>query len=496
MEKGAEMASKIWCFVLLFLLLFGTFFTASAFRFKSSGSTITVPDDFPTIQAAAGNASDGDTIFIRAGLYNESVTLDKALTLLGEDRSNTTIWTDASKNEVSVWVQANGTIIKNLTLEYLHLGSVSNALVQDCNLPKVEGMLSDNSTFSRNNLLDFRLYNCSQFSIEDNVFDFAGGYPYLQAYLWYVWNSTFSRNTVLNGSHPEGCFFMQYCTNNTFLENKFVNNIVCLWFVQADNNTCYHNNFMSNLHSFVFRIFSSGNVFDAGYPAGGNYYSDYSGKDLFRGVYQNETGSDGIGDTPLVWYDWRNGTTVFLAADNYPLMKPYSGPHDIGVLVKASKTTIAQGYNASVVFNVTVINYGLQSEDSNFTFNMLGTDYETALSLESRNSTVYQYTLDTTGFKLGNYTVWAYVSPVSDETDTFDNNSTLTIRVVIPGDVSSTTPGVPDGTVNMKDIAYMISLFNTRPNSVNWDPNVDVNNDGVCNMRDIAIAVAYFNQHE
>ncbi len=66
----------------------------------------------------------------------------------------------------------------------------------------------------------------------------------------------------------------------------------------------------------------------------------------------------------------------------------------------------------------------------------------------------------------------------------------------VPGDVSSVNQGVYDTTVNMRDIAYMITLFNTRPSSPIWNPNVDVNNDAVVNMRDIAIAIFNFNRHE
>jgi hypothetical protein len=47
----------------------------------------------------------------------------------------------------------------------------------------------------------------------------------------------------------------------------------------------------------------------------------------------------------------------------------------------------------------------------------------------------------------------------------------------VPGDVSSVTPDVYDGTVNMRDIQYMILLFNTKPGSANWNPNADVNDD-------------------
>lgn len=120
------------------------------------------------------------------------------------------------------------------------------------------------------------------------------------------------------------------------------------------------------------------------------------------------------------------------------------------------------------------------------------------VTLQSQNSTVVTLIWDTTGSPYGNYTLNAYANPVMGETDTTDNNATcnVSVHVGVPGDVSSTIPGVYDGVDNMKDIAYLVSLFNTRPSSSNWNPNADISNDGICNMIDIAIAVLYFNQRE
>ncbi len=73
------------------------------------------------------------------------------------------------------------------------------------------------------------------------------------------------------------------------------------------------------MFDYVEPAFSSGisNIWDDGYPSGGNYWSDYNGTDLFSGPHQNETGSDGIGDTPyLIRFD---------SQDNYPLMKNWDG---------------------------------------------------------------------------------------------------------------------------------------------------------------------------
>lgn len=43
----------------------------------SESTTITVPDNFSTIQGAVNAAKSGDTIFVRAGTYCEIVTIEK-----------------------------------------------------------------------------------------------------------------------------------------------------------------------------------------------------------------------------------------------------------------------------------------------------------------------------------------------------------------------------------------------------------------------------------
>jgi len=83
--------------------------------------------------------------------------------------------------------------------------------------------------------------------------------------------------------------------------------------------TIYHNNFINNSYHIDPEVTAC--ILDDGYPSGGNYWSDYNGTDLFSGVFQNETGSDGIGDTPYVIDDYNS--------DNYPLMNPYWNPADI-----------------------------------------------------------------------------------------------------------------------------------------------------------------------
>jgi len=59
---------------------------------KSSPKTIFVPDDYRTIHEAIGNATAGDTVFVKKGTYQEqTLEINKPLTLLGEDVNETTI---------------------------------------------------------------------------------------------------------------------------------------------------------------------------------------------------------------------------------------------------------------------------------------------------------------------------------------------------------------------------------------------------------------------
>jgi parallel beta-helix repeat protein len=58
---------------------------------QANPQTLIVPDDYPTINAALGCAVEGDTIFVRNGIYNETVTVNKAVSLIGENKETTII---------------------------------------------------------------------------------------------------------------------------------------------------------------------------------------------------------------------------------------------------------------------------------------------------------------------------------------------------------------------------------------------------------------------
>ena len=140
-------------------------------------------------------------------------------------------------------------------------------------------------------------------------------------------------------------------SNNNIFGNNLINNSHGIELYKSSNNRIYHNNFLDNGQQVYDRSWErldippSINIWDDGYPSGGNYWSDYTGVDLYSGPYQDETGSDGIGDTPYV-----------IAANNtdrYPLMNPWGAPFSpLKVSISPTSATILVG--RSVTFTSTV----------------------------------------------------------------------------------------------------------------------------------------------
>jgi parallel beta-helix repeat protein len=125
-------------------------------------------------------------------------------------------------------------------------------------------------------------------------------------------NNTVSDNAATaNGRYD---IFLDNSSNNTVSGNNVTTSNVGIYLFLSNKNDIYHNNFVGNSFQASVGSTSVGNAWDNGYPSGGNFWSDYTGTDLYSGAYQNVTGSDGIGDTPYV-IDANN-------TDNYPLMTP------------------------------------------------------------------------------------------------------------------------------------------------------------------------------
>jgi parallel beta-helix repeat protein len=237
------------------LLIIGMFALAHRIEPVDSGpNTIIVPDGYPTIQEAINDANGGDTIFVRNGTYSEHLYINKSIALVGENRSTTII--DGDETGTVVAVYADFVTVKGFTVQ--HSGFF-------------EGLPSG---------IEVGSLNCT---IVDNIVALNKG----GVSLLFGGNHTISDNTI------SSCYYGM--------------NII-----YSENNRIFHNCFLTSTQQVY--ITGSFNTWDDGYPSGGNYWSDYNGTDLSNGEYQNETGSDTIGDVPYA-IDTNN-------QDKYPLVFP------------------------------------------------------------------------------------------------------------------------------------------------------------------------------
>lgn len=135
-----------------------------------------------------------------------------------------------------------------------------------------------------------------------------------------------SNNTVADNNITKNSSYgilIQYSSNNTIFGNNVKNSSYGVWLGWSTNNLFYHNNLANNSrHVYLYDL--GLNSWDNGYPSGGNYWSNYTGIDLFNGPYQNLTGSDGIGDTPYFINNYNK--------DKYPLMKPDGWIHNTTII--------------------------------------------------------------------------------------------------------------------------------------------------------------------
>ncbi len=255
-----------------------------------------------------------------------------------------------------------------------------------------------------------------------------------------MFDTTNSTVTKCNLNYLRRAIWLYSSDNNVISENNITDNREYgIASHSSSGNRVYHNNFVNNsANAFVFE--PSSNAWDDGYPSGGNYWDDYTGVDLYRGPFQNITGSDGIGDTPYTTAgDWPE-------TDRYPLTNLWHSlpqVHDVAVSnIVTSKTVIAQGHIITV--NVTVGNQGGYAESF----------YVTAFS-------------------------GSIGAPTSEQWDLFWHM----------GDVNR------DGFIDDEDVLLVEEAFGSIPGDPNWNPDADVHTDGAINMFDVATVAKNYGEN-
>jgi parallel beta-helix repeat protein len=272
---------------------------------------------------------------------------------------------------------------------------------------------------------------------------------------------------------------LHYSSYNSISRNYVVNNSNGIGVYDSSNNSMFHNNFASNtLQAFSW---SSFNIWDNNYPSGGNYWGNYNGVDMMSGSCQNETGSDGVGDTPYP-IDESN-------VDRYPLMDPWAlQVHDISVVeVEPSPSRIYAGQIVDI--QATIRNEGRETD----TFEVLGRCEGSRIGTVSVSDlTAWQQVVVTLKFDTillapgRSYLISVEVEPVDGE-DMLENNvKTITVKVNLMGDVNG------DDSVNILDVSIGARAFGTEPGHERWNPDADMNLDNKINVIDITMVAKEF----
>jgi len=352
----------IICAVILVLCFAGT---ASAKTWYVDDDLQDFPyADFTKIQNAVNIASPGDIIIVYNGTYHENIEVDKKLNLTGIG----TPVVNGSEGETAITLHADGCILEGFKVIgasrgigifsdnnsikdnfitncvisiYINFESNENKIINNIllnnSLSGIEVVRSNNSTLANNIILNISFGfgiildgSINNSLVNNNISNCAVNGISLQG------SYSFSNNNIINNSISncagkgislrggENNLIMdnlisnssygievEFSDQNTFTENSISHcSNYGMFLYDSNYNQIYHNNFINNTVQAY--DYNGTNIWDNGYPAGGNYWSDYSGEDKYSGLCQDQPGADGIGDTPYPIPE--------TARDKYPYM--------------------------------------------------------------------------------------------------------------------------------------------------------------------------------
>jgi len=278
--------------------------------------------NYTTIQSAINDANSGDTIHVYNGLYIENVIISKNnIKIYGENKTSTII--DGGGNGDVVYISGDQITISGFTVQ--NSGSICyNGGIH----ANSDYNIISNNIVSNNAEIGLWLDSCKENIVSNNTIDTNGldGLWIDKSKYCTVENNFINSNsddgivvkdsidnTILNNiisfNDDNGMSIFYPSNDNNVIKNIIRSNNDDGIFINGTNNNLYHNSFIHNLEN---ANDEGSNIWDNGYPSGGNYWTDYTGNDAYHGINQDLPGHDRIGDTPY-------GIPIGSGTDNYPL---------------------------------------------------------------------------------------------------------------------------------------------------------------------------------
>lgn len=267
--------------------------------------------DYATIQAAinAPETLNGHTIQVDAGTYYENVLVNKSISLIGEDNSNTIV--DGGKADAVITLTANNITISNFTIRNSSTsGSYYGLLLNGCNNTIVQNnkitqnymglvISQSSSNLFRNNTMDGNVYN---FAISgSDIIDWDYWTPTLEHFLQDMDTSnTVEGNPIyywINHENEQvpsdaGCVVLVNCTYITVENLNLGNSFHGLLLAYSSNSTIKNNNVTGS------------------YSGIGVYYGSYFNQITANNLKTNDVGVFGYGWDSRPFYNSFIGNTV------------------------------------------------------------------------------------------------------------------------------------------------------------------------------------------
>ena len=199
------------------------------------------PGNYSKIQDAIDNASEGDTVFVYSGWYNESILINKSIVVSGQDR-NTTFIVGGDDLYASIRIGGANVEFRRFTIQKQQGRPYYGISVGDCVNSQIE------ETCVRNFDIGIGIYKSDLVIVSNNI---------IQNCLFGITISE-TKNVTIKGNviegNEKGYGMWVGCTKNKniIMRNTIKNNIEGVYLDRAFFTIVKENNLLQNKHQALF----------------------------------------------------------------------------------------------------------------------------------------------------------------------------------------------------------------------------------------------------